>query len=190
MEPAEQLDEHWEERIIPNDKINQVTLIALAPLAAAVAVPFGLIHGRAAVSAGFSWLVSDGILFVAILLGSIIVHEGLHALGWVLFGGLPLKEIKFGILKGNPYTHAKLPMPARGYQIGGGLPGFVLGVVPGLVSWFNGSGKLMIFASIMLATAAGDAIMLWLLRDVPPDRLVQDHPSAIGCLVMKEPPAG
>ena len=134
-------------------------------------------------------MINHGIQFAAILLGSIIVHEGLHAIGWAWFGGISLKEMKFGIIKGNPYTHAKVPMPVRGYQIGGGLPGFVLGVLPGLVSWVNGSGKLMIFASVMLATAAGDAIMLWLLRDVPPGTLVQDHPSAIGCLVKKQPPA-
>ena len=58
MEPDQQQDRQWEERIIPNDKVNLVTLMALAPLAAAVAVPFGLIHGREDVAAGFIWLIN------------------------------------------------------------------------------------------------------------------------------------
>lgn len=180
-------EERWEERIIPNDKVNLVALIALAPLAAVVSVPFGLIHGPAAVAAGFNWLVNNGLLFAAILFGSIIIHESLHAVGWAWFGRVSLKEMKFGIIKGNPYTHVKVPIAARAYQIGGGLPGFVLGVLPGIICWINGSGPLMLFASVMLATAAGDVIMLWLLRDVPPDRPVRDHPSAVGCMVMEEP---
>jgi hypothetical protein len=183
MENGEQ---QWEERIIPNDKINIIGLFSMLPLALVAAVPFGLIHGGRAIGLGFSWMVENPFLLAVILFGSIIIHEALHALGWALFGRISLKEMKFGILKGNPYTHVKVPISARGYKLGGALPGFVLGVVPGLISLINGSGPLMLFAAVMLAAAAGDVIMLWLLHDLQPDTLVRDHPSAVGCLVLKE----
>jgi hypothetical protein len=176
----------WEERTIPNEKVNMVALLTFLPLTLAAFGPFLLIHGPVAVSAGFNWLFGNLFVFFAIFFGSIIIHEGLHALGWAWFGRVSLREMKFGIFKGNPYTHVKVPIRARAYQWGGALPGIVLGVVPAVVSWISGNGALMLFAAIMLATAGGDAIMLWLLRDVSPERLVQDHPSAIGCLVMKE----
>lgn len=182
----EEYDVEWEERTIPNDQVNLVALLGFLPLSLAAVLPFWLIHGGAAVGLGFEAMAKYPLRLLAVLIGSIFIHEGLHALGWAVFGRVSLKEMKFGVLKGNPYTHVKVPLPARAYQWGGALPGIVLGVVPGVISWVNGSGTLMLFAAVMLATAAGDAIMLWLLRDLPPNRLVKDHPSAIGCLVEKE----
>ena len=65
------------------------------------------------------------------------------------------------------------------------LPGLVLGVLPTAVSWLLGSGALVLFGSLMLITALGDLMILWLIRDVPAGRLVLDHPSEAGCLVQR-----
>jgi hypothetical protein len=39
---------------------------------------------------------------------------------------------------------------------------------------------------IFTLAAGGDALILWLLRGVPAGRLVRDHPSKPGCLVLPE----
>ena len=182
----EELASEWEEYIIPEDQVNQFALTAFLPLALIVVLPFWLIHGGGATGQGFMWIIKHPLRLIGLMVVGTLIHEGLHALGWVLFARISFKEMKFGILKGNPYTHVKVPLPARAYQLGTALPGIMLGVVPGLISWVNSNGVLMLFGAIMLTAAAGDAIMLWLLREVPPDRMVKDHPSAIGCLVKKE----
>jgi hypothetical protein len=41
----------------------------------------------------------------------------------------------------------------------------------------------------MLVAASGDAIIIWLVRDVPRDHLVVDHPDRAGCLVVTRAPA-
>lgn len=180
---TENWEEEWEARTIPHDQVNAVALLTFLPLAALPFVPFAVIHGREAVGSGFKWMTENPWTLLVVMIGAVIIHEALHAIGWSLFGRVSLDEMKFGILKGNPYTHVKVPLPARAYQWGGALPGIVLGVIPMVVSWINGDGALMLFSAFMLAAAGGDAIMLWMLRDVPPDRLVLDHPSEIGCLI-------
>ncbi|HKJ28422.1 MAG TPA: DUF3267 domain-containing protein [Anaerolineales bacterium] len=175
----------WDERIIPNNIVNIAALLTFLPLTLVAVLPFILIHGRLPVGRGFQWMTENPLALAGILFGSVLIHEALHAIGWAWFGRVSLNEMKFGILKGNPYTHVKVPLPARAYRWGGALPGIVLGAAPAAVSWFNGNGALMLFGAVMLAAAGGDAIMLWLLRDVRPDTLVQDHPSAIGCLIKR-----
>ena len=71
--------------------------------------------------------------------------------------------------------------------IGGAMPGIVLGIVPSIVGLATGRGAWTGFGAILLAAAAGDALVLWSLRDVPPATLVRDHPSRVGCEIVDEP---
>jgi len=48
----------------------------------------------------------------------------------------------------------------------------------------TGSGWLAGYSILMLAAASGDALILWILRSVSADRLVQDHPSKVGCTLI------
>jgi len=61
-----------------------------------------------------------------------------------------------------------------------------LGLVPWGISLVIGHGPLHIFGVIFIAVASGDAIVLWLLRDVPADAWVQDHPDRVGGILVED----
>ncbi len=120
-------------------------------------------------------------LFWLLALLAIVVHEGLHALGWAVAGDVPWDKFKFGVKDLTPYAHVTVPMPVTGYRIGAALPGLVLGVIPGLIGLVTGYGTLTFWGALFTGVAAGDAMIVWLLRDAPADALVRDHPEKAGC---------
>jgi hypothetical protein len=175
--------QQWEDRTVSFVAANVLGVAVALPLVALTVIPFGLLHDFRAAGSGAGWPLRNGLAFLAVFVLSIFVHEGLHALGWVVFGGISWADIEFGVKSATPYTHAVAPMEARGYRLGGALPTLVLGVVPGLLSWVTGSVALMLYGALMLVTSAGDVIVLWLIKDVPASQLVRDHPSKVGCQV-------
>jgi hypothetical protein len=72
------------------------------------------------------------------------------------------------------------------YRIGAAAPGFLLGIIPWLISLFNGSLLLFFFGLAYTSAAGGDFLVLWLLRPVKPNTLVEDHPSNAGCYVYEQ----
>jgi hypothetical protein len=124
-------------------------------------------------------------LIVILLLVGIVVHEVLHAVGWHLFGQVPRHAIKFGfkwkVL--TPYAHSRAPMPVNGYRWGTILPGLLLGILPSLLATAVGNGFLLAFGLFFTFAAGGDFLILWLLRGVPGEAQVADHPSKVGCVV-------
>ena len=155
--------------------------LLLAPL-----IAYWLIHGFQAMFdyGGRPALEIMAILLVAFII-AVVVHEGLHALGWIIFSRISWREIRFGFDAKNlaPYAHAQVPMKATAYRIGAALPGIALGLLPALVGIINGDGILTIFGAIMLSAAVGDVFVLWIIRTIPSDALVLDHPSQAGCMV-------
>lgn len=125
-------------------------------------------------------------LFLALLIGGIIAHEVLHAIGWQTFGRLPRGTVKFGfhLQTLTPYAHCPVPLSIRAYRLGGLLPGLALGFIPAALGIISGSGALMLYGMLFSVTASGDLLSLWLLRRVPSDKLVEDHPSRVGCYVL------
>lgn len=115
-----------------------------------------------------------------LLVISIVVHELIHGIGYWL-GGANWSEIKFGFKKATPYAHCTIPLKLAGYRWAVALPGLILGVGPTLIAFWTGSYPLFVYATVMLISAAGDLLILWLLRDAPHTALVFDHPSAVGC---------
>lgn len=172
------------DKTIPLDQANLYGLVLGPVLALLIIVPFSLRWGWIATWTGLRDFLSPIYIFILVFIASILIHEGLHALGWGLIGRTGWKNMEFGIQSLTPYAHCTVAMPARAYRIGAALPGLVLGVVPGIVSFFNGSGWLMVYGAFMLLAAAGDVMVLWLLRGVPASALVQDHPSEAGCQVI------
>ncbi len=124
-------------------------------------------------------------LFLVLLIGGLAAHEGLHAIGWQIFGRLPWGTVKFGFhLKTlTPYAHCPVPLPIRAYRLGGLLPGVALGLLPAALGVITGSGAWMLYGMLFSVAASGDLLSLWLLRRVPSDKFVEDHPSRVGCYV-------
>lgn len=174
---------------------NAYSLLFLFPVAL-LAVPYWLIWGdpfsRLASATGdghVSLAVSTVpvVSFIVVFFAGIVVHELLHAVSWVYLGRKPWSAIKFGVVWKalTPYAHCKEPVEVRGYRWAVAMPGIVLGLVPSLISIITGNGLLLFFGLIFTLTAAGDALILWVIRSVEAGKLVEDHPSRAGCYVIE-----
>lgn len=167
---------------------NAVALAGALPVLAALMLPFGLLWGGTAVADGAVWWSARPLLFVGALVGGVLVHEALHALTWRASARLPPGSVRLGFnwKALTPYAHCSAPMPARAYRLGAAAPGVVLGLLPVVAAWGTGSGAALVFGLVFTLAAGGDALILWLLRGVPPGTLVEDHPTRAGCLVRDE----
>lgn len=125
---------------------------------------------------------------VAVFIGSIIVHEILHALGFVLFGGVAWSAIRFGFnwRALAAYACCRVPVPASAYRGATALPGMAMGVIPAVLGVASGIGGLTLWGAVMFLVAAGDFAVLWLVRKVPASARVLDHSEKAGCLVLAE----
>ncbi|HHY89361.1 MAG TPA: DUF3267 domain-containing protein [Chloroflexi bacterium] len=123
-----------------------------------------------------------------ILVAGVLVHEGLHALGWMIFGRVPASDIHIGMQWKwlTPYAHLRRPLAAGPYRAGALLPCLVLGVLPGVIAVLNGSPAWLAFALVFILGAGGDLLILWMIRDLPAGTLVEDHPTRAGCYVLTD----
>ena len=76
-------------------------------------------------------------------------------------------------------------MRARVYRWAVAMPGLVLGLFPSLVGIATGNGWVLLFGLFFFFAAAGDALILWLLRGVGGNELVEDHPERAVCYVIE-----
>jgi hypothetical protein len=149
------------------------------------AIPYLLIWGFPE-----SWAFGIGeILLVFLGLAVLVVaHEATHAIGWIVFGGVPVSGISFGVDKKtlSPYAHANVPMQANGYRIGAVLPLIVTGILPTIIGTIIGHGWGTFLGVFMIMGAVGDLLVLWAIRTLPADARVLDHPHNAGCYVLDE----
>ncbi len=172
---------------------NAYALGGALPVLALLIVPFGLAWGWTAVADGALWWADRPLVMLGALVVGVLVHEVLHALTWRAMADLPPGSVRLGFSWKalTPYAHCSAPMPARAYRLGAAAPGVALGLAPVGVAWATGDGLWLAFGLLFTLAAGGDALILWLLRDAPPDVRVADHPTRAGCLVLdarEEPP--
>jgi len=172
--------------------------LSVSPAAATIytlAISLPLVAGLIALYAALSPKPAPGpqvatpiqaLLFLAALLLGIFLHEMVHAVGWAYFGHLPLRRIQFGFHARTltPYAHALDPMPARAYRLAAALPALVLGALPYVIGTGLGNLPIAFFGTVFLLAAAGDLLVLWLIRGIDARVLVQDHPRQVGCIVV------
>lgn len=155
---------------------NLVAAILTVPVILVFAVPHAVLHGEMLLDMSTTTLF----LSVVAIVIAIVVHEGLHGIGYKL-AGASWDEIEYGVKSFSPYAHCKVPLRVNGYRVAVALPGLALGILPGLVGILLGSAALTFFGAFMTSGALGDAMILWLLRDAPKNARVLDHPSKVGC---------
>jgi hypothetical protein len=163
-------------------RANIIVLFTSIPVALLQFLLFTMIHGIEKL--GTTW---DFTLLIVVVLVSVLVHELIHGLSWVIFGRKPFSAIKFGFQwkTFTPYAHLKEPVEVNAYRIGGFMPGFILGILPYVLSLLFGDGNLFWFSLIHTAAAGGDWLILWLIRNVRRGVLVEDHPTNAGCYVLE-----
>lgn len=115
----------------------------------------------------------------------IVLHELIHGITWMTASQLPFKQMKFGFqLKTlTPYAHCTVPIKKTAYVIGTMMPAVVLGFIPFLYSLYSGNGWILIFGILFTFAAVGDFLIVWLIRSVEWNALVEDHPEHAGCYV-------
>lgn len=133
-----------------------------------------------------SW--QDILVFMLLLTGGIVLHELIHGLFFGLFAKHKFRSIRFGVLWEylTPYCHCTEPLKLRHYVIGALMPAFIIGLIPTIVSLFNGNLMLLILGVFFISAAAGDFMVVWILRKESPESFVQDHPSEAGCYIYRK----
>jgi hypothetical protein len=170
--------EEAESLAMPIWRAQVISFVLIVPFAALSVLPHGVLWG----------IPDENPLPLSVLVafvGSIVIHEALHGLGYY-WAGAERSEIEFGFswMGLAPYAHCAAPLRANPYRVAIALPGLVLGVLPLAAGLGLGLWWLTLYAFFMLVAAAGDTLLLWFMRGVPADTWTQDHPSEVGCLVL------
>lgn len=166
-------------------KANAGAFLTTLPICAVILFLYtGMYSWHAALLPSLS-LADTLMLLTAIFLG-IIAHEGIHAISWSWLDGIPRRHIHFGFKWSTitPYVHCDVPISARNYRWGTVLPGIFLGILPSVAAILFQNVWMLYFGLIFTLAAGGDFLILWLLRKVDADALVQDHPELIGCQIV------
>ncbi len=135
---------------------------------------------------GFSY--HSILIFILLFIVGIVVHELIHGLFFGLFAKGGFRSIKFGVLWKHltPYCHCSEPLKLKHYMIGALMPGILMGFIPVVVSLFNGSLMWLILGVVFISAAAGDFMVVWILRKDNIENYVEDHPSEPGCFIYRE----
>ncbi|HEY8256260.1 MAG TPA: DUF3267 domain-containing protein [Gemmatimonadales bacterium] len=167
-------------------KANLLAIVLMAPLVATLAAVFVARWSWAVLDRGLSDFIDIRVAPPLIILG-IVSHEIIHAVTWAVASRRPLSAIAIGFQwrSLSPYAHPRAPIGARAYRIGAAMPGLVLGLVPAVAAIALGRPLLLVFGLLFTIAAGGDALVLWLIRGVPPATLVRDHPTRAGCVVLE-----
>lgn len=134
------------------------------------------------------WLILKCLMIFGVMVLGIILHELIHGLFWAKFAKEGFKSIKFGVLweMFTPYCHCKEALNVRQYIIGAIAPAVFLGIVPAIVAIIIGNSGLLIFGMFFTMAAAGDFLVINLIRKENSSDLVQDHPSEAGCYIYRK----
>ena len=134
------------------------------------------------------FIFGQTITVFVILLGGIVLHEIIHGITWSKFTENGFKSIRFGVLWKmiTPYCHCKEPLKVKHYILGAIMPSLILGVIPCVIAILIGNFGLLIFGIFFTMAAAGDFLIINLLRKENKDDLVLDHPSEAGCYIYRK----
>ena len=195
--------DYHEEITLPVEKLSRYALLLLPLTTLIFLLPYFLIwtpefnrwiNGITGDTAGIHrWLVLSGYFakrspgWLLWFIGGIVLHEILHGLGWVVFGRKSLRSLQFGVIWRYlaPYAHCKEPVKVKAYRAGIILPGIAVGILPGIYGLASGNFGWIIFGILFTWGAVADFIMWWVLRRLPPDKRVIDHPKEVGCYVLE-----
>lgn len=124
---------------------------------------------------------------VMIVVG-IVVHELLHGVGFVVFGGARWSDLKLGVMWKflTPYATCGAPLSVSAYRWTCALPGIMLGLVPVLLGIATRSLDVAAFGALFLGGAGGDALAIWRTRDLPSNTRVRDSATTLGCELVLE----
>ena len=163
-----------------------IAAVSLVIIALICAVPYWLLYGTESlieVRYFFKWYI-----FIPAIAIGVLSHEIIHGISWAYASGNGLKSIKYGFQWKTitPYAHSKVPIKVKAYRIGTAMPLIVMGVIPYFIALIIQNPFMFGFAVFFIFTAVGDIIVLWLIRNLHAEQVVQDHPSEGGVILLDE----
>lgn len=164
---------------------NLRALVFIVPAGVLLAGLYGGIHGWGPLLRTFP---ADLLPLLGALAVAVVLHEAIHGIVWVLAGRKRRESIRFGVQWQTltPYANCTEPMEVGAYRLGAMAPGILLGVLPAVAGIATGNAPAFILGAVMTLAAGGDALILWLIRNVPRGAQVQDHPARAGCYVLPD----
>lgn len=117
-------------------------------------------------------------LFIILYIILIILHEAFHLIGFMIFGGVPFRDLKYGLNLelGVAYATTEQPVSNRAMKHALLLPFWTTGVIPAIIGLYLDSTLWLLLAAFLIAGAVGDFSMYKKLKKFPPDALVKDDP--------------
>ena len=171
---------------------NIFSFLILVPIALIFGLPYYLLWIDD-IDAFFSlWkdkISSIGLLgFFLVTIFGVIIHELIHGVTWARYTDNGFKSIKFGVLWKmlTPYCHCKELLRVKHYAMGAIAPAIILGFIPSVVAIIIGNFGLLIFGLVFTVVAAGEFLIINLLRKENKDYFVEDHPSEAGCYIYRK----
>lgn len=118
----------------------------------------------------------------------IVMHELIHGLTWSFFTQNGFKSIKFGfnVKTLTPYAHCKEPLKKKNYILGALLPGIITGLIPYVIAVIIKNDLLMVTSIFLFASAVGDWMVVYSIRNEHSEDFLHDHPTRAGCFVYKK----
>ena len=192
MHPDNQLNNYEKKTIIFTlEHAAQLYIRLVGLLFVGLVVPFIIIYFQSFsfYFSNFNWLLflGDIFLFLFSIIIGIVLHELIHGLTWALFVKERLGAIKFGFIKKHltPYCHCKGFLRVKHYIIGAIMPAILLGILPTLWAFINGSVMIFFLGVYFIVAASGDFLIIYLLRNQHRNNYVKDHETQPGCIVYK-----
>ncbi|GAB0170248.1 DUF3267 domain-containing protein [Lysinibacillus sp. CTST325] len=123
-------------------------------------------------------MIIGSILFVILYIVFIILHEAFHLIGFMVFGGVPFKSLKYGLNLelGVAYATTEQALPNHAMKKALLLPFWTTGVLPTIAGFYFNSTVLVLVGAFLIAGAVGDFSMYKELRKYPKNALIEDDP--------------
>lgn len=165
---------------------NLKSLMLVIPMAVLGITLYWMTWGWEKITTDITVIPENFFISLLVFIIGVIIHELLHGVTWMVAGGIDKDAIKYGIklYALAPYAHCKVAISARAYRFGVIVPGLALGLLPYLAGLVLGDARLIWFGFIFTLAAGGDFLMLWIIRDIPADYRLEDHPERVGCKVV------
>ena len=165
---------------------NKFGLLLLIPLILIGGGLFYLRNGRG--HAGGT--LASSLVFAAVFVTLIVVHEYIHGISWSLFCPHGFKDIEFGVMKQylTPYCTCLVPLSKGSYIFGALMPLVILGIIPMIAGIMTGNRSVLLMGIIMADAAAGD---IMIVRDIlrykstAEEVVYIDHPTQAGGVIFE-----
>lgn len=143
---------------------------------------------------GYSWtelITINKIVFIVLVAISLVVHELLHALAWIIKGKAKIQDIILGILleKGILYCACCNKTTRNDMMFVLSFPLLILGIAPFILAILFNNTNLLVFSIISFAVALGDIVQMCYIVKLPSGVLFvdkEDMTKMVGFYVISE----